>query len=51
MHVQRVACSAHTTNKEQAGGAHTERGGVWSSHLERESSGLVEESAQGSELE
>ena len=27
------------------------RGGVWSSHLERESSGLVEESAQGGELE
>ena len=24
---------------------------MWSSHLERESSGLVEESAQGSELE
>ena len=29
----------------------TERRCVWSSHLERESGGLVEESAQGSELE
>ena len=41
----------HTRRTRSKPAGRTQRGGVWSSHLERESSGLVEESAQGSELE
>ena len=41
MHVQRGACSAH--DEQGASRRCAQRGGVWSSHLERESSGLVEE--------